>query len=150
MILTKKDIEKLLPHRDPFLFLDNCKIIEVGTKGIGYKKFLLSEYFFKGHFPENPIVPGVVLVETLAQTAGTVVSAGFDNNTEKSVLFMNITKAKFRKPVLPNENIEFHVEIINKVKSVYKFGGKALKENLVVCEAEFSAMIIEGSIKEIL
>ena len=150
MILTKKDIEKLLPHRDPFLFLDNCKIIEVGTKGIGYKKFLLSEYFFKGHFPENPIVPGVVLVETLAQTAGTVVSAGFDNNTEKSVLFMNITKAKFRKPVLPNENIEFHVEIINKVKSVYKFGGKALKENIVVCEAEFSALIIEGSIKEIL
>tara|TARA_Y100000590_G_scaffold121035_2_gene138553 strand:- start:1061 stop:1513 length:453 start_codon:yes stop_codon:yes gene_type:complete len=150
MILTKKDIEKLLPHRDPFLFLDSCKIIEIGTKGIGYKKFLLNEYFFQGHFPENPIVPGVILVETLAQTAGTVVSAGFDNNTEKSVLFMNISKAKFRKPVLPNDNIEFQVEIINKVKSVYKFGGKALKENLVACEAEFSAMIIEDSIKEIL
>ena len=147
---TKADVMKYLPHREPFLFIDEVISLYEGDRIHARMHIKDNDIFLQGHFPGNPIVPGVILVETLAQTAGTVVSAGFDNNTEKSVLFMNISKAKFRKPVLPNDNIEFQVEIINKVKSVYKFGGKALKENLVACEAEFSAMIIEDSIKEIL
>ena len=115
-------IMKLIPHRDPFLFVDNGEIIESGNKGIGYKKFLNTEYFFKGHFPNMPIVPGVVLIEALAQTAGIVVSYEFINNKNKTVLFMSVSKAKFRKPVLPNDEIIFNEDIIefinNKSKSV--------------------------------
>ena len=128
----------------------NLKIEELKERIEEFKKFLLNEYFFQGHFPKNPIVPGVILVETLAQTAGTVVSAGFDNNTEKSVLFMNISKAKFRKPVLPNQMITFEVEYLNSVRSVYKFKGVAYKEKTIVCESEFSAMIVDKSSSEII
>jgi len=141
MILTKKEIKDLIPHREPFLFLDKCKIIEIGYKGIGYRQFTANEFFFIGHFPSMPIVPGVILIEALAQTAGIVVSKKFENHSNRSVLFMSVSKAKFRKPVAPEDNIEFHVEFINKVKSVYKFKGVALKSEITVCEAEFSAMI---------
>ena len=143
MILTKKEIKDLIPHRDPFLFLDRCKIIEVGYKGIGYKEFKPDEFFFKGHFPSMPIVPGVILIEALAQTSGVVVSKKFENNPNISVLFMSVSKAKFRKPVVPADAIEFHVEYINKVKSVYKFKGAAYKSEIIVCEAEFAAMITD-------
>ena len=142
MILTKNEIKDLIPHRDPFLFLDRCNIIEIGYKGIGYRHFTANEFFFKGHFPAMPIVPGVVLIEALAQTAGVVVSKKFENHHNVNVLFMSISKAKFRKPVIPEDTIEFHVEFINKVKSVYKFKGVAFKAEIIVCEAEFSAMII--------
>ena len=88
-----------------------------------------------------PIVPGVILIEALAQTAGVVVSKSFAKHFNKSVLFLSISKAKFRKPVVPEDTIAFHVEYINKVKSVYKFKGVAFKSEIIVCEAEFSAMI---------
>ena len=149
ILLNKNEIESLIPHRDPFLFLDKCEIIEIGFKGVGYKVFKNNEYFFKGHFPNQPIVPGVILIETMAQTAGVVVSKEFESNSDKSVLFMSVSKAKFRKPVLPNDNIVFNVERINKVKSVYKFSGTAHNKDSKVCEAEFTAMITEGT-KEIL
>ena len=150
MILKINDIKKLIPHRKPFLFIQECKIIERGKIGESYRIFKEDEYFFEGHFPQMPIVPGVILIETLAQTAGVVVAKGFENNDEKSVLFMNISKAKFRKPVFPNELISFEVQFINNVRSVYKFQGTAIKNKVKVCEAEFSAMIIDKSSKEII
>ena len=149
MILNIDEIKKLLPHRKPFLFLDKVEIDEIGIKGRGYRKFEINEYFFTGHFPNAPIVPGVILIETLAQTAGVVVAKGFEGKEEKSVLFMNISKAKFRKPVLPNDEIIFEVQFLNKVQTVYKFKGIALKNKIVVCEAEFSAMIVDKPNKEI-
>ena len=150
MIINKDEIEQLLPHRDPFLFLDRCEIIEIGKKGIGYRKFLPNEFFFKGHFPDNPIVPGVILIEALAQTAGVVVSKGFINNENKSVLFMSVSSAKFRKPVMQNEEVSFNVQFLNSVKSVYKFQGEANNGKVKVCEAVFSAMIINKEYKEII
>ena len=141
MILSIKQIMSLIPHRHPFLFLDSCNIIEIGSSGVGERKFTSEEYFFEGHFPSMPIVPGVILIEALAQTAGVIVSKKFENFPNKSVLFMSISKVKFRKPVYPEENIKFSVNILNKVKSVYKFSGIAHKGDLKVCEAEFSAMI---------
>ena len=150
MILNKEEIKSLIPHREPFLFLDKCNIIEIGIKGIGYRKFLHNEFFLKGHFPSMPIIPGVVIVEALAQTAGVVVSKEFPDQKNKSVLFMSISNAKFRKPVFPNDEISLEVNIINKVKSVYKFLGNAFNRNAQkVCEAEFSAMITDKSSKEI-
>ena len=151
MILKSDEIKNLLPHREPFLFVDKCEIIEVGIKGIGYRKFLPNEFFFKGHFPDLPIVPGVILIEALAQTAGIVVSQTFDENEEdRSVLFMSVSDAKFRKPVLPNDDISFEVEKLNNVKSVYKFYGLAKNNSTKVCEAKFSAMITNKSSSEIL
>ena len=150
MILNNDEIKDLLPHREPFLFVDKCEIIEVGIKGVGYRKFLPNEFFFKGHFPELPIVPGVILIEALAQTAGIVVSKDFAKEENKSVLFMSVSDAKFRKPVFPNDTISFEVERLNNVKSVYKFFGLAKKNSTKVCEAKFSAMITNKSSSEIL
>ena len=141
MILNKEQIKSLIPHRKPFLFIEECKIIEKGKIGESWRIFHDDEYFFEGHFPDNPIVPGVVIVEAMAQTAGVVVSESLSNNKDQSVLFMSISKAKFRKPVLPNYKIKFYVEMTNNVKNVYKFLGKAFHNDSLVSESEFSAMI---------
>ncbi len=141
MIINKEEIKNLIPHRDPFLFVDKCTIIEPGKKGISERFFSEKEYFFAGHFPDNPIVPGVIIVEALAQTAGIVVSNEFKNEKDKSVLFMSVNKARFRKPILPNQNIRFEVNFLNNVKDVYKFEGHAFFENTKVAETEFTAMI---------
>ena len=141
MILTIEEIKNLIPHRKPFLFIEECKIIERGKVGESTRTFYENEYFFEGHFPDNPIVPGVVIVEAMAQTAGVVVSESLIDNKDQSVLFMSINKAKFRKPVLPNYNIKFYVEMLNNVKNVYKFLGKAYHDESLVSESEFSAMI---------
>ena len=141
MILDLKTIKELIPHRDPFLFVDKCEIKIPGEHGVAYKKFNEDEYFFKGHFPNNPIVPGVIIVEAMAQTAGIVVSYKLKEYTEKSVLFMSVNKAKFRKPVIPNDNVIFEVNFINRVRDVYKFYGICYKDTIKVSESEFSAMI---------
>ena len=141
MILNIEEIKKLIPHREPFLFIDTCDIKIPGEYGVSSKVFKENEYFFKGHFPNNPIVPGVIIVEAMAQTAGIVVSYNLKDYDEKSVLFMSVSKAKFRKPILPNDKILFEVRFLNKVKNVYKFSGLALKNDTKVSESEFSEMI---------
>jgi len=143
MNLNINEIKKIIPHRKPFLFLDSLDIIERGKSGIGHIFFKEDEFFFEGHFPNNPIVPGVILIESLAQTAGTVISHSLSNQHEKTVLFMSVANAKFRKPVLPNDEIIFNVNLLNKFKSVYKFYGEAIRNSEKVCEAVFSAMIID-------
>jgi len=140
-ILNIEEIKKLIPHRSPFLFIEECKVIERGKIGESFRTFDESEYFFEGHFPDNPIVPGVVIVEAMAQTAGVVVSENLINKNDQSVLFMSINKAKFRKPVLPNYKINFYVELMNNIKNVYKFMGRAYYDEILVAESEFSAMI---------
>ena len=141
MKLGSNEIKKLIPHRSPFLFIDECEILEKGKKGVASRVFKDDEFFFQGHFPGNPIVPGVIIVEALAQTAGVIVSESLTEYDKKSVLFMSVNKAKFRKPVIPNDKIIFEVKFMNNVKNVYKFLGIASKENIKVSEAEFSAMI---------
>jgi len=144
MIINLEEIKDLIPHRTPFLFVDKCQIIEPGKKGISERNFSENEYFFQGHFPNNPIVPGVIIVEAMAQTAGIVVSHQFKDEKDKSVLFMSVNKARFRKPILPNQNIRFEVNFLNKVRDVYKFQGVAFHENTKVAETEFTAMIAIG------
>ena len=139
--LNIEDIKKLIPHRNPFLFIEELRVIEKGKIGESFRTFEEDEYFFEGHFPDNPIVPGVVIVEAMAQTAGVVVSENLKNNNDQSVLFMSINKAKFRKPVLPNHKIKFYVEMTNNFKNVYKFMGRAFHNDTIVAESEFSAMI---------
>ena len=141
MILNKDQIKEIIPHRYPFLFLDSIKIIEKGISGIGYVNFSEDVDFFKGHFPGNPIVPGVIIVEALAQAAGIV--AGLKYIKEKrTVLFMSISSAKFRKSVKPNENLSLHIQKMNQVKNAYKFFGLAKIDTKIVTESVFTAMII--------
>ena len=146
MNLDLEQIKTLIPHRAPFLFIEECTIIEKGKIGESCRTFYKNEYFFEGHFPNNPIVPGVVIIEAMAQTAGVVVSENLSNKEDKSVLFMSISKAKFRKPVYPNYKINFYVEMLNNVRNVYKFLGKAFHDNTLVSESEFSAMITSSNI----
>ena len=141
MKLDVEHIKKLIPHRDPFLFVDTCEVIIPGEHGKSEKMFSDDEYFFKGHFPNNPIVPGVIIIEAMAQTAGIVVSYKLREFKEKSVLFMSVNKAKFRKPILPNDKVNFEVKFITKVRDVYKFYGICTKDDTKLSEAEFSAMI---------
>ena len=141
MKLVIEEIKKLIPHRDPFLYVDTCEILIPGEHGKSNKLFTENEYFFKGHFPDNPIVPGVIIIEAMAQTAGIVVSYKLKDSEDKSVLFMSVNKAKFRKPILPNEEVVFEVKFLNSVRDVYKFEGICFKDNVKVSEAEFSAMI---------
>ena len=134
MILSKEEIKRYIPHREPFLFVDEVIDFDSEKSIKATVTFDKDAYFFKGHFPDNPIVPGVVIVEAMAQTAGVVVSESLINNNDQSVLFMSINKAKFRKPVLPNYKIKFYVEMINNVKNVYKFMGKAYHNDSLVAE----------------
>ena len=136
-----ESIKSAIPHRYPFLLID--KIINYAPKEsiTALKNVTCNEPFFEGHFPNNPIVPGVIIVEAMAQTAGIVVSYDLREFNDKSVLFMSVSKAKFRKPILPEDNVNFEVKFINRVKQVYKFNGFATKNNVKVSEAEFSAMI---------
>ena len=141
MKLEKTEIIKILPHREPFLFLDSIDITEKGESGIGYIEFSPKESFFKGHFPDNPIVPGVIIIEALAQAAGVVGGQKFIKEN-RTVLFMSLNSAKFRKPVKPAEKISLHVKKINQVKNVYKFSGNAKVNDKLVTETIFTAMII--------
>ena len=140
MKLLKEDIKKILPHREPFLFLNSIDIIEKDVSGVGYITFLDDEPFFKGHFPDNPIVPGVIIIEALAQAAGVVGGQKFVKE-KRSVLFMSINSVKFRKPVKPNEKLSLYVNKINQAKNVYKFSGLAKVNNKVVTESIFTAII---------
>ena len=139
-----EDIMDMLPHRYPFLLLDRLEVEEVGTKGVGTKNVTMNEEFFQGHFPGNPVMPGVLQVEAMAQTAGAiVVSADPDyKNSKKSVLFMSIDGVKFRKPVKPGDQLKMHVEKIRERRNVYVFKGQSMVDGQIVSEAEFTAMIV--------
>ncbi|MBI28705.1 MAG: 3-hydroxyacyl-[acyl-carrier-protein] dehydratase FabZ [Pelagibacteraceae bacterium] len=141
MNLNINEIKKIIPHRKPFLFLDSLDIIERGKSGIGHIFFKEDEFFFEGHFPNNPIVPGVIIVEALAQAAGVVSGYEFIKEDRK-VLFMSISSVKFRKPVKPNQALSLHVSKLNQVKNVYKYSGIAKRGDESVTEAVYTAMII--------
>ena len=141
MILDREEIKKIIQHRNPFLFLDSIDIISKGIKGIGRVKFTEDYYFFEGHFPNNPIVPGVIIVEALAQAAG-VVGGQMFTKEDRSVLFMSLNSVKFRKSVKPNEEITLEVSKLNQVKNVYKFSGIAKIGTQIITESTFTAMII--------
>ena len=136
-----QDIMKVLPHRYPFLLLDRIEIIEDGTKGIGHKNVTINEPFFQGHFPNNPIMPGVLQIEAMAQSAGFVIANKGGNLNPGNVLFMNVDKAKFRKPVVPGDCLDIHVEKVKERRNIYVCTGKIFVNDVLVAEAELTAMV---------
>ncbi len=139
------EILKLLPHRYPFLLVDRMKNVVPGESGIGIKNVTMNEPFFQGHFPENPVMPGVLQIEAMAQTAGLIVLMSFpeDQREGNSVLFMTVDEVKFRKPILPGDVVEFHVKKEQAVRNVFKFRGEARVDGKLVSQAIFSAMVFK-------
>ena len=143
-VLNIIEIMKLLPHRYPMLLIDRVLEIEPGKRIVGLKNVSANEQFFQGHFPGRPIMPGVLIVEALAQAAGVLAVESFGlANSGKLVYFMAIEGAKFRNPVEPGCLLQLDVEFVQKRSSVSKFAGKASVDGKVVAEANFTAMIAD-------
>jgi 3-hydroxyacyl-[acyl-carrier-protein] dehydratase len=139
------EIQKFLPHRYPFLLVDRILGIDPGTKATGIKNVTINEEFFRGHFPGQPIMPGVLIIEALAQVAG-VLAFHSGATPGKSVFFMSIEKAKFRRPVVPGDQLKLEATILQHRGNVWKFIGNAIIEEKIVAEAEFTAMVIDKEI----
>lgn len=137
---------KLLPHRYPFLMIDRIIEIDGDNSGIGIKNVTINEPFFQGHFPSFPVMPGVLLVEGIAQTAGAICVAKLGETYQPQlVYFMTIEKAKFRKPVVPGDTVHFHVQKVRNRGPVWRFAGAAKVDGNLVAEAEVSAMIVDSN-----
>jgi len=139
-------IKDMIPHRDPFLLIDRVRDLKRGTSAVGVKTVTGDEDFFRGHFPGHPIMPGVLIVEAMAQTAGVLVVATLGAEAEgKLVYFMTIDSGRFRQPVLPGDELELHVGLLRSKRNVYKFDGQAKVDGKMVSEATFTAMIMDRS-----
>jgi 3-hydroxyacyl-[acyl-carrier-protein] dehydratase len=135
---------KLLPHRYPFLLIDRVIEMQGEDRGIGIKNVTINEPHFQGHFPNNPVFPGVLMIEGMAQTAGVLCIAATQSTQPKSVYFLTIDKAKFRKPVLPGDTIEYHMTKLAQRKTMWWYRGVAKVAGQVVAEAEVGAMISDA------
>lgn len=138
------EIMKMIPHRYPILLVDRIIAHEPGESAVGLKNVTMNEPHFMGHFPDRPVMPGVLIVEAMAQTAAiVVVKAMGESASNKIVYFMTIENAKFRKPVVPGDSMEIHVQKTQSRGAVWKFSGKAVVDGKVVAEASFGAMIAQ-------
>lgn len=137
------EILKMIPHRYPFLLVDKVDIIKQNEEAVGLKNITMNEPQFTGHFPENPVMPGVLIVEAMAQTAAVTVMSNQEEGHKKSVFFMSVENAKFRKPVLPGHQLKMHVVKEQERRNVYRFRGEATVDGVLHAEAVFTAMIFE-------
>lgn len=145
VVLDIDDIKKLLPHRSPFLFIERLAHIVPHESATGYKAISCNEPYFNGHFPDYAVMPGVLIVEAMAQTAGALVIHSLQLSTENRIVyFMTIEKARFRSPVRPGALLRMEVKALRRRGPVWRFGGEAYVDDVLCAEAEFSAMIQEG------
>ena len=138
-VMNIQQIMKILPHRYPFLLVDRLEEVEEGTKVVGYKNVTVNEPFFQGHFPDHPIMPGVLIVEAMAQVGGAYVAVIDDIGKDRVTYFAGIDKARFRKPVMPGDVLRMELELLAKRRGIYQFRGKAYVGDTLVAEAELKA-----------
>ena len=139
-----EEIIQMIPHRYPFLLIDRVQDVVPETSATGIKNVTINEPFFPGHCPDKPIMPGVLIIESMAQTAAVLVVSGLGTETEgKLVYFMSVESARFRKPVIPGDRLEIKVLKRQRRVSVLKFEGQAYVQNILVAESGFTAMIVD-------
>ena len=144
--MTYVDIENAIPHRPPFLLIDRVGNITPGESATGIKCVSGGEPYFVGHFPGNPVLPGVLIIEALAQTASCLVARSFPEKTDGMLVFLTtVDKTKFRKPIRPGDRVELNVSRIGGKSSLWKFQGEAVVDGKVVTSTEFSAMIVPAN-----
>jgi len=138
-----QEIKRLIPHRYPFLFVDKVREFVPEISAIGIKNVTTNEPHFQGHFPSQPVMPGVTIVEAMAQTAGILVSKSLElEDSGALVYFLSIDNCKFRHLVGPGDVLELHVKVIRGRGKIWKFHGDAVVDGRIVTEADFAAMII--------
>ena len=146
---TQTDIEIMeilarIPHRYPFLLVDRAEDYRPHESIIGIKCVTFNEPFFQGHFPGNPVMPGVLIIEAMAQTGAVLMSKSLNVDVEgKTIMFMSVDEARFRQPVRPGDVLRMHVEVIKHRGDIFKFKGRALVGEKLVAQAEFAAMVVE-------
>ena len=149
--LANIDIAEILnriPHRYPFLLVDRAEDYRPHQSIVGIKCVTINEPFFQGHFPGNPVMPGVLIIEALAQTGAVLMSKSLEVDTEgKTIFFMSVDNARFRHPVRPGDVIRMEVEVVRARSSIFKFKGVAKIGDKVAAEAEFAAMVVETPTK---
>ena len=144
-VIDVNRIMEMIPHRYPFLMIDRVKDVIPDHQAVGVKNVTASEPHFQGHFPNHPVMPGVLIVEAMAQTAAVLVVATLGAEAEgKLVYFMSVDKARFRKPVTPGDVLEITVTKVRSRGNVYKFEGQARADGALMAEAVFSAMILDN------
>ena len=143
--LTKEQIKELLPHREPMLLLDQLVDIKKLHSGTAIVNVTKESFFVQGHFPDQPVMPGVLIVEAFGQAAAALTADGLDKSTyeNKLVFLMNIEKARFRNPVIPNCKLELKIEAIRSHGRVWKYKGNAFVNNLKMADAIWSATIVD-------
>jgi 3-hydroxyacyl-[acyl-carrier-protein] dehydratase len=144
---TEIDITEILariPHRYPFLLVDRCEDYKPNQSIVGIKCVTVNEPFFQGHFPGYPVMPGVLIIEALAQTGAVLMSKSLDVDVGgKAIFFMSLDNCRFRAPVRPGAVIRLNVEVLRARGDVFKFRGKAMVDDKVAAECEFAAMVVE-------
>ncbi len=140
-----QEIMDTLPHRYPFLLVDKIVEMEMGKRIVGIKNVTMNEPFFQGHFPGRPIMPGVLIIEAMAQTGGVLAlkSVPPEQVKNKVILFMSIDKAKFRKPVIPGDQLRFEIDVMRQRSNITSLKAQALVDGAVAAEAELMAMIVD-------
>ena len=142
-MMDAREIMKVIPHRYPFLLIDRIEEIEIGKSIVGSKNVSVNEPFFQGHFPGRPIMPGVLIIEAMAQVAGVLAFRSNTDPKKKLVYFLGIEKAKFRKPVFPGDQIRFVLEVTQVRGPYWKLKGTAKVGDTLVCDAEITAMLAD-------
>ena len=148
MLLDVTDIQKILPHRYPFLLVDRITELSAGESISGLKNISISEPVFQGHFPDHPIYPGVMIIEGMAQVGGILAFKSLNENDLKNaeskvVYFMSIDKAKFRAPVTPGDQLIYKISVIKHKGAVWQFDAKGFVGDKLVAQAELKAMIVD-------
>ncbi len=142
-MLTITDILKILPHRYPMLLVDRILEIDEGKRIVGVKNVTANEQFFQGHFPGAPVMPGVLIVEAMAQCSAVLVLRGIPDRDQKLFLFGGVDKARFRKPVVPGDVLRMECEVLQRRSNTIKVRGVATVDGSVVAEAEMLSIMVE-------